>query len=138
MSKAHQLAWAAGFFDGEGYVTVQVRGGKYKGHYLRIGINHVDPKPLEEFKRLFGGNIRKQNPKTVVGNRHVRHEWGISCSLAASALKQMLPYFLNKDQVAMLGLELQETMGNTQAVSEEVLNKRQHIKEEIQRLNALD
>lgn len=138
MSKSHRLAWAAGFFDGEGWITIQVRGGKYKGHYIRIGINHVSPEPLEEFQKLFGGVIRKQNPKKVTGNRKQRHEWGISCNKAAEALKQMLPYMKNKVQVANLALDLQATMGTTQKVSEEVLETREQIKKEIQRINALD
>lgn len=138
MSKTHRLAWAAGFFDGEGYITIQVRGGKYKGHYLRLGVNHVHPKPLKELQKLFGGNIRKQNPEKVVGNRHVRSEWGISCKKAENALIQMMPYLINKKEVARLGLELQGTMGTTQKVSDETLKYRDFIKKEIQRLNALD
>ena len=137
MSKAHKLAWAAGFFDGEGYITIQIRGGKYKGHYLRIGVNHVEVSPLEQLQSLFGGVIRKQK-KEPVGNRHRRHEWTISCNKASDALKQMIPYFCNKGAVASLGLDLQETMGTTHKVSEEVLNRRDFIKKEIQRLNALD
>ena len=135
MSKAHRLAWAAGFFDGEGYVTVQVRGGKYKGHYIRIGVNHVLPEPLYEMQKLFGGVIRKQ--KQAKGNRHLRHEWGISCAKAADALKQMLPYMLNKDIVAKLALELQDTMGTTQKVPEDVVSRRDLIKQQIQAINAV-
>ena len=51
MSVAHEVAWAAGFFDGEGYVTIQYgytkspNGKRYHRHTLRIGINHVAPEP---------------------------------------------------------------------------------------------
>lgn len=138
MSKTHRLAWAAGFFDGEGYVTIQVRGGKYKGHYLRIGVNHVNESPLLELQRLFGGSIRKQNIDKVKGNRKQRHEWGISCKKAESALIQMLPFILNKHEVILLALDLQKTMDKTTKVTEEVYQYRQDIKEKIQQLNALD
>ena len=136
-TRENRLAWAAGFFDGEGYVTIQIRGGKYKGHYLRIGINHVDPSPLVEMQELFGGNIRKQNPEKVIGNRHQRSEWGISCKKAEAALREMLPYFLNKGEVASLGIMLQETMG-TGEVGPETLKLRERIKQSIQELNAAD
>jgi len=135
VSKQHRIAWAAGFFDGEGYITIQVRGGKYKGHYLRIGVNHVDPRPLAEMQSLFGGEVRVQK-KAPTGNRHRRHEWGISCKKAETALKQMLPYFHNKDSVAVLAVEFQGTMGTTQVVTEEVFNLRSSIKARIQEINA--
>ena len=65
MSRTHDLAWCAGFFDGEGYVTIQkrnslVNGKRYEGYYLRIGINHVAVEPLLEMQRVLGGTIRKQ------------------------------------------------------------------------------
>lgn len=138
MSKAHKLAYAAGFFDGEGYVTVQIRGGQYKGHYIRIGVNHVHPIPLYEMQRLFGGTVRKQNPAKVKGNRKQRHEWSISCNKAAAALSQMLPYMLYKNKVSELALSIQSTMGTTIKVSDEIVAYRQSLKEEIQRINALD
>lgn len=137
MSKTHRISWAAGFFDGEGYVTVQERGGKYKGYYLRIGVNHVLPEPLEEMQNLFGGNIRKQNPQKIIGNRKQRHEWGLSCKKAESALRQMLPFMKNKQNVTKLALDLQNSMGTTQKVPEEIRELRRDIKTEIQRLNAL-
>ena len=54
MSRTHEVCWAAGFFDGEGYITIQERGHKdYVGFYLRIGVNHVAIEPLLELQRLF-------------------------------------------------------------------------------------
>ena len=83
MSRAHELVWCAGFFDGEGYVTIQKRNSKvngkcYEGFYLRIGINHVNPEPLYEIKKILGGTLRKQNPAKVIGNRHKRLSWQMS------------------------------------------------------------
>ena len=145
MSVAHEVAWAAGFFDGEGYVTIQYsytkakNGKKYHRHTLRIGINHVAPEPLYEMQRLFGGNIELQKKESVVGNRHQRHRWVLNCNNAADALKRMMPYFKNKQAVAALGLELQATMqNNKQAVSEEILLYRAMLKQKITHLNSLD
>lgn len=144
MSVAHELAWCAGFFDGEGYVTIQRRQVKYKdkiyqGHYLRIGINHVAPEPLLEMQRMFGGKIEKQNPDKVVGNRKPRHRWTLSTETAKTALIRMMPYFKNKNKAAELGLKLQETMqSNKKTVSEDLLNYRDYLKQELQKLNSLD
>ena len=109
MNTKETLIWAAGFFDGEGFVTIQVRGGKDKGHYLRIGVNHVNPAPLYVIQTLFGGVVREQK-KAPTGNRKRRHEWGISCKKAEAALRKLMPYLVNKQHAAKAGLALQDTM----------------------------
>ncbi len=140
MSRTHELCWAAGFFDGEGYITIQKRGHKkYIGHYLRIGINHVAIEPLLEMQRLFGGKIEKQNPETVVGNRKQRHRWTLSTGNAAQVLKQLLPYMRNKNTVAGLALDFQKTIQeNKLKVSDEVFIFREQLKAQITALNSLD
>lgn len=140
MSRTHKLAWAAGFFDGEGYVNIQKRSHqKYIGHYLRIGINHVAPEPLIEMQKLFGGSITKSSK--VRGNRKPRHRWVTSTKNAAEALKQMMPFFRNKNNVAEVALDFQATVSAAnrgQMMSDEMLNYREWCKDEIQRLNSLD
>ncbi len=147
MSLSHELSWAAGFFDGEGYVNIQRRHQKYKGksyrgHYLRVGINHVAPEPLLEMQRLFGGTIKKQSEHSIVGNRKARHRWVTSSYNAQKALIKMLPYMKNKNKVAKLGIDFQdECLGDINKrprISEENLEKREWYKTEITRLNALD
>ena len=143
MSNAHDLAWCAGFFDGEGFVTIQerkstVKGKIYRGYYLRIGVNHVAVGPLEELKRVLGGTIRKQLGEPV-GNRHLRHSWQMSCQQAREALIKMMPYFRNKQNVAALGIELQNTMGNRGERTTEALQLlRAMLKQKISKLNAED
>lgn len=143
MSIAHDLAWCAGFFDGEGFVTIQerkstVNGKIYRGYYLRIGVNHVAPEPLQELIRILGGTLRKQLGP-VVGNRHPRHSWQMSCNQAREALIKMMPYFRNKQKVAELGIELQNTMGNHgQRTTETTQLLRAVLKQKISTLNAED
>lgn len=147
MSIAHELAWAAGFFDGEGYVNIQRRHQKYKdksyrGHYLRVGINHVAPEPLYEMQRLFGGSLEKQDTKTVIGNRKPRHRWVTSSNSAKEALIKMLPYMKNKNKVAILGIDFQNKvigdLTKRPRITEENLELREWYKSEISRLNKLD
>jgi len=144
MSRTHDLAWCAGFFDGEGYVTIQkrnslVNGKRYEGYYLRIGINHVAVEPLLEMQRVLGGTIRKQSEHTVTGNRKQRHTWHMGCQQAREALIQLMPYFKNKQNVAELGIELQNTMGNHgQRTTPELQMYRAMLKEQISTLNAKD
>lgn len=143
MSNAHDLAWCAGFFDGEGFVTIQerkstVNGKVYRSYYLRIGVNHVAVGPLNELLRILGGTIRKQLGEPT-GNRHLRHSWQMSCQQAREALIKMMPYFRNKQNVAELGIELQNTMGNRgERTTESLQLLRAMLKQKISKLNAED
>lgn len=146
MSRTHMLAWAAGFFDGEGYVVIQernskVNGKRYRGYYLRVGLKHVAPEPIYELQKLFGGTIRIEQRKNNKDgcNRKDIHVWQLSCQQAKEALIQMMPYFVNKNNVAELGIDFQNTFtGKVYKVSDEVNNQRKWFKEEITRLNSLD
>lgn len=144
MSHTHKLAWCAGFFDGEGFVTIQERKQKikdkvYRGYYLRIGINHVAPEPLQEIQKILGGTLRKQSEHSIVGNRKQRFSWQMSCQAASEALIKMMPYFRNKMKVAELGIELQNTMGEKgERTTESLQLYRALLKKEISDLNAKD
>ena len=138
MSNAHEFAWAAGFFDGEGWIKIQNRGSdKYCGFYLRIGVGQVKITPLEKLQTIFGGNIRiKSEPK---GNRKRQYIWTLSTKQAVEALKCMLPYMAHKNEVATLALEFENTVGLTgQRVSPETQTYRKLLAEKIQYLNSLD
>lgn len=142
VSEEADLAWCAGFFDGEGFVTIGrrnhvINGVRYTGHYLRVGINHVAKEPLLEMQRILGGNIEYK--ETVVGNRKPRHLWRISTSHAAACLVKMMPYLRNKIRVAELGLEFQRTMqDHKKSVPAAVVAYRESLKEQITALNAND
>ena len=146
MDRQLQIAWASGFFDGEGFVgtskRVNKKNGKvYESLYIRIGINHVAPEPLEKIIELFGGELNKQKLEKVVGNRKPRNQWKITTEKATKALKEMLPYLINKKDVALLAIEFQETMNCERTrwgvVPEDVLKKRQEIREKIIMINSL-
>jgi hypothetical protein len=49
-----ELAWAAGFFDGEGYVGVRRDNRPGRNLTLQIGIEQVDPRPLMRFRSAVG------------------------------------------------------------------------------------
>ena len=52
------LAWAAGLFEGEGYIGIQSRAGekKYKSNYWYIGIGMTDEDVIKRFADLFDLN----------------------------------------------------------------------------------
>lgn len=132
------LAWCAGFFDGEGYVTISRRNHKgYTGHYLRVGINHVAPEPLYKFVELFGGKLEYDDK--CKGNRKPRYRWAKSTSSALSVLEQLEPYLLNKQNVVKIAREFQNTMTkSTKKLSDEVIEFRESCKLQMMAVNAAD
>lgn len=145
MSKSHQLAWAAGFMDGDGFITIQNRKTKhgdkiYTGTYLRVGACQANQLPLEKLQNLFGGSIRPKNsgPNPHGYNRKPQWIWTLSTSEAKNALEQMLPYFVHKKEVALLAIAFQDTMlDNKKAVSEETTQLRLKFQADIAYLNSL-
>lgn len=142
MSRSHELAWAAGFFDGEGYVTIGkrksvVNGKIYESLYLRVGINHVAPEPLTKMHELFGGAI--EYTAKVAGNRKPRYRWVVNTKKAQEVLVQLLPYMRNKNKVAVLGIEFQNCMASTKTkLTPEQVDVRDKYRVELMRLNAND
>lgn len=123
-----ELAWAAGFFDGEGYISCPERNTihknkSYKSNYIRLGINHVDPRPLQRMYHLFGGALEQNIYAT--GNRKPRCQWKLSCQEAKNFLIQVRPYLINKDIVADIALEFFQTISpNKQQLSTEIVEFR--------------
>jgi hypothetical protein len=144
MSKSHRCAWAAGFMDGDGFITIQtshrkVNGVSYKGFYLRVGACQASETPLKELQTLFGGNINIKNsgPNHDGYNRKTQWIWTLSSKQAESALQQMLPYLLHKREVALLALDFQSKMTNsTRKITEEMLAYRESIKVQIASINS--
>ena len=145
MSKSHRLAWAAGFMDGDGFITIQNRNTKHKdkvytGTYLRVGACQACLPPLEELQSLFGGSIRPKNSgKNPDGyNRKPQWVWSLSTQEAGQALAQMIPFLVNKKEVALLAQEFQTTMSdNKKTLSPDIVEKRLEIQASIAHINSL-
>jgi hypothetical protein len=145
MSRSHQLAWAAGFIDGDGFITIQNRKTKYKdkiytGTYLRVGACQAHLTPLEKLQDIFGGSIRPKNcgPNPHGYNRKQQWVWTLSTDQAKEALEQLLPYLVHKKEVALLGIAFQNTMTkDKQGVPPEVVTLRLDFQNEIAHLNSL-
>lgn len=144
MSRSHQLAWAAGFIDGDGFITIQSRTTKYKekeykGYYVRLGCCQASETPLKELQSIFGGTIRIKNsgPNRENYNRKTQYIWTLSTNQACDVVEQLLPYLVHKKEVATLALEFQNTMQTSkQEVPIETLTYRGLLKDKIQTLNS--
>jgi len=103
-------AWAAGFFEGEGSVTIQKR--KRRGYssrfayILRVGVGQRDIKPLELLKTHWGGTYHQ------LGDRP-SWEWFISSNKASEFLRGVRPYLKFRKDLVDLALEFANSKGRS-------------------------
>lgn len=101
-----ELAWAAGFFDGEGSVSLI-----WTTHTtntnpwwnLKVTVTNCDRPSLERFVAAVGvGRIYTKKP---VEGRQVTHYVMAGSLVAERILRGLLPYLLTKKRVAELAIE---------------------------------
>lgn len=90
-----ELAWAAGFFDGEGCASLSAQRGPASTPSPRLSIAQVDPRPLYRLQSAIGrGTIRTTTP----ANPNHRQQWILTVSgwRGAQAVIAMLWGFLSE------------------------------------------
>ena len=92
-----ELAYLAGFFDGEGYVGFLSRS-------INVSVSNTNYSILEEFLKLFGGIIRRKNFATRT--RRSAFEWRIYGAHAAKFLSTISPFLREKRPQAELALSI--------------------------------
>lgn len=100
-------AWAAGFIDGEGHVTIR----RFKNagggiiYNLSIEVANCDIRPLMRLKGLFGGSVyAKKAPTNPAWSQAYR--WTIQTLMAKKCLIAISPYLSCKAEQAAIALEL--------------------------------
>lgn len=88
-----ELAWAAGFFDGEGTVSQTTASGTRR-RYLILRIGHVDPRPLERFAAAVGvGRVNGPYEQKGGGGKWSPHyAWQVAGSKAEFVFSQLVPF----------------------------------------------
>lgn len=124
MTRETHLAYAAGFFDGEGCVRVSM---PWKGRKPRLIIvaSNTDETNIQFLVDTIGGTFRK-NSSSKRPNMKPVHCWTAYGVEAAMILSQLLPYLINKKERAELGIECVTTTSN---------ERRLEIAKEMQKLN---
>ena len=104
------LAYLAGFVDGEG--SIQVGRGQWqhsrRGYTLHLDVKQVDPTPLRMLAEWFGGQVRRVEPSQP--NRLVHFRWGVVGRQAAAALEALLPFLVVKRGQAELAVACQRSI----------------------------
>ena len=104
MKQENIAAYAAGIFDGEGYVGIdrvsKSKGSKKIHHSIRIVISQKDGAIMDWLKNNFGGNIYSQRNGTL----YSIYRWRIHSKKAADFLKFVYPYLIIKKRQAKLAI----------------------------------
>lgn len=99
------LAWAAGFFDGEGCIQLTLRKrGPYESWQLYVNAVNTDIRALHKMVQLFGGSIHTLHKADNAYGYLPSWQWAVSHKKAEAALRLMLPYLIVKAEQAGLAL----------------------------------
>ena len=107
------LAWAAGFFDGEGYIGINPARrsrNNTRSYTLVTTVGQVGPEPIHKLQSILGGRVYRYEKRP--DNRGAVSVWQASSGSAAMALSMMLPFLVVKSEQAALALEFQRTKGS--------------------------
>ena len=127
------VAWAAGFFEGEGSITIQKRRRRgYSSRFayiLRVGVGQRDTKPLELLKAYWGGTYHQ------LGHRP-SWEWFISSNQASRFLKDISPYLQFRGGLVELAFEFFNSIGKPgKWVTREKEEYREGLRNKVLELN---
>lgn len=107
-----ELAWLAGFLDGEGCIGIyKHKTNISRGHQLRVSVTNTDLPSLLKFKHAFGGGLWEQGRKGSLGNKPC-WEWQATGPVAEAALRQLMPYLVTKAPQAHVAIRFRQTFGN--------------------------
>lgn len=99
-----EIAYIAGFFDGEGCVRIKKANQGGNSYYLIAHITNTNPIILKKVQDLFGGNTRVQEK----GRNKPIYNWYITSSEANDFLKTLQPFLIEKKSQAELGIKFHE------------------------------
>lgn len=89
------LAWAAGFIDGEGYCGFQRYSNK-RGCRINLAVVQIVKAPLDKLASMFGGSVNGPYSHKNKPHHTPFWRWEIQGARAAGTLELMKPYFMVK------------------------------------------
>jgi hypothetical protein len=88
-----ELAWAAGFFDGEGSTMVaRCKPKAVEYYYFRLSVGQTNPETLERFQRAVGGMGAISGPRLRKDGRKPFWQWQLTGQKGIEVMEQLWPY----------------------------------------------
>lgn len=107
MTRQELVAYAAGFFDGEGHIRIQ-KHSRRGSWMLQITAVQATKAPLPLFIELFGGTL-SERLKPYRGVLKRLWTWQASSRQAENVLLEMQPYLIDKADEVLLAFEFRST-----------------------------
>lgn len=106
-----ELAYAAGFFDGEGHIRIYNHKSEDR-FILSTEVTQATPTIIEWFKEKFGGRINYREYGQSYDKTVIVRKWTWVCNSTRSALflMKIRPYLSVKAEQADIGIAFQATM----------------------------
>ena len=106
-------AYAAGLFDGEGYVRVATwkkPSSIHTRYQVIAGIGVTYLPVILQLHEAYGGSLHNNRHDLRNPNNRIQFSWVISSKTAASFFKKVMPYLVIKREQVVLATTLQENI----------------------------
>ena len=100
----NDVAYIAGFFDGEGCVRIKRANQGGNSYYITTTITNSNRQILEYIMGIFGGRVREAEKKA---NKIVYH-YELTCAEAVDMLKTLLGFLREKKKQAELAINFHD------------------------------
>lgn len=139
------LAWAAGFVDGEGWIGIKrlvqrrrTDGSAYgcnENYEACLSVAQNDPAPLVKLHKLFGGSIKLHHRQQ---NQRISYVWQVRSKRSEKVCEELMPFFVVKRGQAAVLLAFRETIryDSTAGLSEKTVQMRRNLYERMKGLNS--
>ena len=118
MTKREKLIYCAGFFDGEGCISLSKpvntnkkysTGKTFGGYQLQIIVAQRDRRPIDLLVSLFGGNLHP----TKANNGSTYWYWRLANQKALAFLRMISPFLIAKQKASEVAILFQEYLNDT-------------------------
>jgi len=116
----NDVAYIAGFFDGEGCVRIKKSNQGGNSYYVWVAITNSNKEILDYVAEIFGGSVRRAEKRV---NKWIYH-FLITSSEATDMLKTMLGFLREKKEQAELAIQFHEMKEKLKPVEKEAYYKK--------------
>ena len=122
------LAYLAGFFDGEGSIFID------KNFGMACAMTSTTKWALESLRFSFGGNITK-NKKIYNPSQHTTFQWKINSTIAKTFLQAISPYLKLKKPEAEVAIKFQIRKDKIRRINQtRLLSRNERVLREADRI----
>jgi len=127
-------AYAAGFFDGEGSVTISYPvafRNSQKGWQVGCSVSQLDPAPLRWLQERWGGSVN--GPR-----RNGQYDWRIHSAQVDRFLADIGPFLIVKGEAAAILVEFRQKVFHhvgSRGLPEDEIARRRRLHQELQAAN---